>query len=74
VDRPTVRQDPPPDLAEADPAAAHAGGRAGDDYLVAVEQEAALLALDGDRLLADPGQLQEGATLLLGGARDRAEP
>lgn len=50
---------------DAGPARARRGRADGD--LVAVEQELPFLALDQDRFLATPGQLDEGSPLLLPG-------
>src|SRR4051794_7056001 len=58
------RHDPAADLTEADAPPGRTRGGAGEDDIVAVEQEGPLLAVDGDRFTAAPGQLDERASLV----------
>ena len=58
------RHDPAADLTEADAPPGRTRGGAGEDDIVAVEQEGPLLAVDGDRFTAAPGELDERASLV----------
>jgi hypothetical protein len=66
--RSRFRYDPASHLTEADAAVGRTRGGAGEDDIVAVEQEGPLLAFDGYRFPATPSELDEGASLVRRGA------